>query len=309
MRTTVASTRPRRPSTVHSTWSFEPGASYVDGTDASAIACLRIGLQPRLVTLPIWGPPRPREDRLGRTIDRRRDRRRQVLVRYSPSIPYQSSVRPTSRRFGPVAAASRRQRQLPDEVGLLEIHEPAQPELVRGVVLLRVERVAGRGVVHLEQDQPGLEPDDVERQHPGRPDPVRRAGVHQRVPDLDRALRGDPDLVAEVAGVAGPRDVDGDTRELRCGVAGSSRGPANVSPVAASSTARANGPWSATAAIASVSSSTWTSRPRAFSVEPAVLRIRGGPAVLGLGQAMDGAVVDDLAVLVAPRRVVDLPDA
>src|SRR5207244_1007344 len=55
--TTTASTRPRRPSTVHSTATFEPGAAKDGGTEARPIACFRIGLQPWLVSLPIWVEP------------------------------------------------------------------------------------------------------------------------------------------------------------------------------------------------------------------------------------------------------------
>ena len=50
--TVVAATRPRRPSTVHSTSSSVSAASSCGGTEARAIACLRIGLQPWLVALP-----------------------------------------------------------------------------------------------------------------------------------------------------------------------------------------------------------------------------------------------------------------
>ena len=42
--------------------------------------------------------------------------------------------------------------------------------------------------------------------------------------------------------------------------------------------------------------------------QPAVLRVRGGPAEHVLVQAMHGPVIDDLAELVAPRGVEDLPD-
>ena len=40
--------------------------------------------------------------------------------------------------------------------------------------------------------------------------------------------------------------------------------------------------------------------------EPAKLRVRGGPAERAVVEVMDRPVVDHLAVLVAPRRVVDL---
>ncbi len=103
-------------------------------------------------------------------------------------MSYQSSWRPTSRRAGPPAARLALEREAPDEVALVEVDEPPEPDLERRVVLLRVHGVAGRRVVDLEQDEAGLEPDDVEGEHPGRPDAVGRAGGHQRVPDGHRAL-------------------------------------------------------------------------------------------------------------------------
>ena len=66
--TTVASTRLRRPSTVHSTASLVPSASCAAPTEASAMACLRIGLQPWLVARPTWRPAG--EDRDRRPVDR-----------------------------------------------------------------------------------------------------------------------------------------------------------------------------------------------------------------------------------------------
>src|SRR5258706_9216349 len=198
-------------------------------------------------------------------------------------------------------------RQLPDERRLLEVDEPAHRELVRRVVLVRVQGVSRRGVIDLEQDEPGLEPDDIEGEHPGRPDAIRGTRHHERVPGRGRLAGGDPDLVSEVARVARPRDVDIDLAELR-----------RASPEVAQVVERLAG-------------RRLEHRPRerplerdrgdlfrdvldrhvqAASVErePALLRIRGGPPELVRGEAMDRAVVDDLAVLVAPGRVVDLPD-
>ena len=63
------------------------------------------------------------------------------------------------------------------------------------------------------------------------------------------------------------------------------------------------------AAVVSVMSSMVTSRPRAFirnqrSCGSAAVQRKAGPCVVV--EASDGAVIDDLAVLVAPRRVDDL---
>ena len=51
-----------------------------------------------------------------------------------------------------------------------------------------------------------------------------------------------------------------------------------------------------------------TSRPAAFCREPAQARIGRGPSEARLSQPRHRAVVDHLAVLVAPRRVEDLAD-
>ena len=200
-----------RPSIRRSGWL--PSASYCGGTEASAIACLRIGLQPWLVARPTWRPPA----KTG-TGERSTDgliAGGRPCASYSPSMSYQSSWRPTSRRAGPPARASRSSARRPTKSPLVEVDQPAEPDLARRVVLLGVHRVAGRRVVDLEQDESGFEADDVEGEHPGRPDAVRAAGRDERVPDLDRARGRDPQLVAEVAGVAGPRDVDRDLADLR----------------------------------------------------------------------------------------------
>src|SRR6185436_16931590 len=45
--------------------------------------------------------------------------------------------------------------------------------------------------------------------------------------------------------------------------------------------------------------------PHAVLAEPAQLRVGGRPAVTAVAEIVDRAVVDDLAMLVAPRRVDD----
>ncbi len=158
--TTCAGTRPRRPSTVHSTSRRVPTGSYRGGTDASAMACLNIGLQPTLVALPHLAAAA--EDRHRRAIDGRRDRRRQTLRLVQPLDPAHSSSSPTSRR-GPARALLALQREPADEVALVQVDEPAEPDLERRIVLVGVDRVARRRVVDLDQDEAGLEPDHVER--------------------------------------------------------------------------------------------------------------------------------------------------
>src|SRR5207344_3477865 len=99
-----------------------------------------------------------------------------------------------------------------DERGLREVDERAEADLERRVVLLGADRVTGAGVLGLDQDQAGLDARDIERADAGGTDAVRLASLPQRVPHVRRRAGVDPDLVAQVAGVPGSRDVDVDTR-------------------------------------------------------------------------------------------------
>ena len=93
-----------------------------------------------------------------------------------------------------------RPQRLVAEEGLLgPADRPAQPGLHRGDgrrQVLTVQRVAHLGA----QRVPGAEP--------GRLQPVRLAGGHDRVPDRQRGGDRDDQLVAALAGVAGPADRD-----------------------------------------------------------------------------------------------------
>ena len=133
-------------------------------------------------------------------------------------------------------------------------------------------------------------------------------GREQGVPDLGGGLGRDPQLVAEVARVARPADVDLDARDASSRGAGSSEGrrsprrwPPRGRPGCTGPGARARRP-------ARRRPRSSTSRPAAFIVSQ---RYCGSAAVQRSSSSddpVDRAVVDDLAVLVAPRRVDDLPD-
>ena len=113
-----------------------------------------------------------------------------------------------------------RERLLADEVVLLVGGDgEADPRLER--VDLVVELVAG-------EDQPGLDPDHVERLEPERRQPVRLARLQHRVPERRRILGMAEELVAELARVARarrdqrqplrpaePRDREAEPLELR----------------------------------------------------------------------------------------------
>src|SRR5260370_40833748 len=66
--------------------------------------------------------------------------------------------------------------------------------------------MARREVVNFDQQESCFDASDVECQHSRGRDAVRRAGLGERVPQRDGLCRLYPDLVAEVAGVAGARD-------------------------------------------------------------------------------------------------------
>ena len=217
--------------------------------------------------------------------------------------------RPTSRRAGPPAACSASSARAPDELrALVEVHEPAEAELEGGVLLLGRDRVAGARVLGLDQDQAGLDARDVHRADPDRVDPVVLAHVEDPVPHGERAVGGHPQLVAAVARVAGARDVDRRRRRSRTRRRRKYFTSAQSWPVAASSTSRESWPWSARPAVSSLMSFDLDVEVGAGHQEPAVAGVGGGDPVGRVRQARHRAVVDDLALLVAPGRVVDLVD-
>ena len=136
-----------------------------------------------------------------------------------------------------------------------------------------------------------------------------RPADDDRVPDPQRRVPRHPDLVAEIAGVTGARHVHRDAGDVAAGGAEILQrrqiGVAHLRAAAA--------PTSAPAAPARRRfrrcPRSPTFRPDAFSVSQ---RRFGSAAVQRNAcsrQPRHRAIVDDLAVLVAPRRVVDLADA
>ena len=69
--------------------------------------------------MPIWEPPRAPKTGLDDRSTEAEIAGGRSWAEYSPSIPYQSSVTPTSRRFDPVAAASRASANLPTKSAFL----------------------------------------------------------------------------------------------------------------------------------------------------------------------------------------------
>ena len=169
------------------------------------------------------------------------------------------------------------------------------------------QRLLAAEEVDVDQQQPGLDARDVERQHAGRLDVERLAAAPSARPTPSTARpRRHPDLVAEIAGVAGARDVDRHAGDR----AAASRGSTSAASMSASATARSSradvGPCSASAATCSEMSSICDVQPGGVLPEPAQARIGRRPPEHLLVQPRHRPVVDHLAALVAPRRVEDL---
>src|SRR5205085_12467078 len=88
------------------------------------------------------------------------------------------------------------------EVAFAEGDGPAEAALVRR------DRAV---VLDPADDEAALDPEEVERRHPDHAHPLRLPGVDERVPELERPRLLDPELVAELRGVAEPGHEDGDS--------------------------------------------------------------------------------------------------
>ena len=104
-------------------------------------------------------------------------------------------ARGSSRLFFP-------QGGLPHERPFLDLDEPAQSHLERRILLARNERLATAEKIDLDQEQAGLDPRDVEREHAGRPQIVRPACRNEGIPHPRRTIPRHPDFIAEIAGVS-----------------------------------------------------------------------------------------------------------
>ena len=75
------------------------------------------------------------------------------------------------------------------------------------------QRLLAAVEVDVDEQQAGFDARDVEREHAGRMDVEGPAAIHQRVPDVDRTIPRHPDLIAQIACVSRPRDLDGHSRD------------------------------------------------------------------------------------------------
>src|SRR5919197_5040982 len=93
----------------------------------------------------------------------------------------------------------------PLELTLVERDGPAETALVRR---------HGRVVLDAADDEAALDPEEAERVHPDDLHSLRLQRLDQHVPQLQRAVSLDPELVAELRRVAEPRHEDRDAGDL-----------------------------------------------------------------------------------------------
>src|SRR5262249_40942285 len=147
-----------------------------------------------------------------------------------------------------------------------------------------------------------------ERQHSGGVDVELLALFHDRVPYLHGVFPGNPDFVAKVAGVTGAGDVDKDVADF-------ASGHAEIFEVGdvglGNGFERLAGGRSLQGEGGEFLGDVFDPHVHVQTVlaKPAQAGIGGRPAVLVFFQASDGAVVDHLALLVAPATVNHLPHA
>ena len=282
-----------------------PGASLLRSIVASAMNFFSVGDQVLDVAFPTWPRPAVHGDRHAR-------RRGGHLRRESDAVEEGLDGRPVDLephdRPGGAAPLLSRERRLSDEARLVEVNQPAEAHLERRVFLRLDQRLLAAREIDVDQQQPGLDPRDVEREHPRGPHVERLAARHQGVPHLS------------------PRRPTGSRSRNRgrpCSrSARSRRGRRRSCPRVTRKYLSFSMSASATRFAAAARGRPLEGErrdllgdvldldlhPDRVLAEPAQRRVRGRPAVDVLLEARDGPVVDGLAVLVAPGRVDDLPD-
>ncbi len=116
-----------------------------------------------------------------------------------------SMSRPTSCRRGPRRCSSSSARR-PVKWPLPKSTSQPSPSSNGERALPTRECPFGGDEVDVRRQEAGLDPRQVQRARADRPDAARPAVRHQRIPQAQRLVRRDPQLVAEVAGEAGARD-------------------------------------------------------------------------------------------------------
>ena len=160
--------------------------------------------------------PSPGIDGHGFPRGERREDRREVLGGEQPFDAGPVDLQPDQAPGRPAGGLLGLEGRLPHVVALVELRQRAEdPELERRVGLLGDQGVARARVVDFQEDQSRLDPDHVERQHAGRPDPVILAHVREFVPHVAGPVRFNPEFVAEIARISRPGHVHRDIPDLR----------------------------------------------------------------------------------------------
>lgn len=97
---------------------------------------------------------------------------------------------------------------------LVELDRPAQPQLERGGLPVLDDGPMRRYIVDPDQHQTGLDARDIESEHARRENQVGVSGFHDPIPESLRVAARRPDLVTEVTGIPGSRDLDRHTPDL-----------------------------------------------------------------------------------------------
>ena len=178
---------------------------------------------------------------------------------------------------------------------------PRPAELDRRRAVLVGPAEPARAEVDVEQEQPGLDPQHVQRREPERQDAEALERRPHRVPDLERGLGRDPHLEAEVAAVAGPRDRHGRARDGALGEP-EERDGRHLGDEPGEQVARARALDGEHAEFVGDLLDRHALAPDEV-LEPGEIRFGGGQQELVGGRPEDDAVLDDEAAVVAPGRV------
>ena len=182
-----------------------------------------------------------------------------------------------------------------------------ESQLVWRKLLRRNQRLLRTGVVNFDQQQPRFNPRDIQGQHSGSVQIKLLALVCQRVPHLDRVIPRNPDLISQVAGVAGA----GDVHRYTCNLATRHAKVSEIRDVTfRHSLQQLAGSWALQRQRRDLLGNVLNLNIHVQAVlpEPTQAGIGGGPAIDVFLEARDRAVVDDLTLLVTPAAVNHLPD-
>src|SRR5438445_445828 len=193
----------------------------------------------------------------------------------------------------------------PDERTFVRCERPVEAEFQRRVHLRIDNRFPRRHVLDLREDEPGLDPCDVEGEHPRGRDVVSLTPLHERVPQRLGPFALNPDFVSEVARVSGPRDLDGNAIELRLD-------ESEVLQLLNSAISRFQQNRPGRGSLERERSDVFGDvvhlgiQPHPRVLEPFQIRLRGRHSEGPIPEIPKRAVVDRLAAFIAPWRVVDL---